>query len=473
MAAEYKGEFYFKSPDFDFELAVNDALIFNLYSYRILIFKMDGNWNHHASTEVLKQGLQKLTERCPPLGGKVVSIEHLVEEQHGWKKVIPGPGIKLVVRDLRSELKYADLEAREFPAEALICEQVVPISPAPIMEGEAPGSVFQYTWIDGGALLAVGIDHPITDGNGMNTIMGMLAEECRRAQSGQPSPKTYEPRDATVLGTDRSLIRSLENNAKNSPNYHRSYTFLDQPPLHVEEKIESDPKMDTDMYMFQILPEKLVELKNAASTNGLKISTHDALSALTWRSVMISRYKAGVIKDLDTEVEFHLPTDVRGLLGLDKDYVGNAVYFITCTMRLRELIQPDSLPKAAALIRKQLSARNADLIAGYHSLVKSLADLSQMTFGWIQNVTTTAFAIGSSWKANQMYGADWGSAFGPVMRFRSPDVGFFGVFRGLAFVCPRVQGTGPAEIQMWLEPVGWEALQNDKLFMKFYEKIGR
>src|ERR1700753_2243522 len=127
MATDQEGEFYFKGPDFDFDFAVNDALIFNLYSYRILVFKIDGHQSHIATTEILKRGLQKVVERCPPLGGKIVFIDTKPGEQQGWKKALPGPGIKLVVRDLRSKLNYADLEAKGFPAGAFKCEDVVPI----------------------------------------------------------------------------------------------------------------------------------------------------------------------------------------------------------------------------------------------------------------------------------------------------------------------------------------------------------
>jgi hypothetical protein len=71
-----------------------------------------------------------------------------------------------------------------------------------------------------------------------------------------------------------------------------------------------------------------------------------------------------------------------------------------------------------------------------------------------------------------MYGADWGGDFGKVERFRSPDVGFFGVFKGLTFICPRVGGReGEAEVQTWLEAEGWEVLRKDEVFMKFCDRI--
>jgi hypothetical protein len=467
---DVEGEFFFVGPHFDFDFAITDAIVFNLYSYRILVFKIDNPSGHAATTSSLKTALQKLVERCPPLGGVVVNIENKPGEQHGWKKVRPGPGIKLVVRDLRSKLDYHDLEARNFPTEALKCEEVVPISPAPVVEGEAPASVFQYTWIKGGALLTVGIDHPITDGNGMNTIMGMLAEECKRAHSEPEQPKNSSfPQDRAVLGTNRSAVRALESKTKDRPEDHPGYKFLSEPPSHEE---SHGPEPDISQFMFQITPAKLEELKKTANTLNPRISTHDAITALLWRSVMLARYTAGTITDLDTEVEFYLPTDVRRFLELDNDYIGNVVYFVTGKMPLRDLLQPSSLPKLAASIRSALESRDEELIGGYHSLCKRLPDLSQMSFAMLESVTTTSFALGTSWRAGQMYGADWGSDFGPVMRFRSPDVGFFGVFKGLSFICPRVQGTGPAEFQTWFEPEGWKAVQKDELFTRFCTRIG-
>jgi hypothetical protein len=462
-------ELFFRGPDFDFEFAVSDALIFNLYSYRILVFKVDGLQGHIRATEALQKGLQNLVKRCPPLGGKVVFIKSKPGEQQGWKKALPSTGIKLVVRDLRSQLNYSQLEAKDFPPSAFKCDQVVPISPAPILEGEAPGSVFQFTWIEGGALLTVGIDHPIADGNAMNTLMGLLAEECRRAQVPSLATNETVSEEAQVLGIDRTPVRSLESKTKANPEDHLAYTFLPEPPGHHEESHGKEPEID--LYMFTITSEKLVELKEAAMDGG-HISTHDAICALTWRSSMLARYHAGTIKDLDTTVSLNLPTNCREFMELDRNYVGNAVYFIQCKMPLRELLQLDSLPTIAKMIRAQLEARNHELIAGFHSLVKSLPNLSQMTFGWIPDITTTAFCLGSSWKADQMYGSNWGDVFGPVRRFRSPDVGFFGVFKGFTFICPPIPGTGAAEFQTWLEPAGWEILQKDELFQKYCTRIG-
>lgn len=459
-----QGEFYFKGPNFDFDFAINDALMINLYSYRILVFKITNPSGHSATTEALKIALQRVVTRCPPLGGIIVSNNP--GEHKNWKKALPGPGIKLFVRDLREKLDYQDLEAKDFPPEAFKCEETVPISPAPIMEGAAPGSVFQYNWIKGGALLTVGINHPITDGNGMNMVMGMISEECKRISSGAESNDLSQ---CKIFGTDRSIVRALEGKFFTNPEDHSSYKFLDAPPSYEEESHGPEPNIS--MFTFQITPSKLVDLKAAANMLNPKVSTHDAICALTWRGVMLSRYKSGTITDLNEEVELHMPTDVRRIIGLEKDYVGNAVYYIVCKISLSELLDSASLPKVASIIRSALELRSKELIAGYHSLVKSLPDVSQMTFGWIERMNTTAFCLGTSWRADQMYGADWGEDFGPVMRFRSPDVGFFGVFQGLTFICPRVQGAGPAEFQTWLEPEGWEALRKDEMFKKFCERI--
>jgi hypothetical protein len=456
---------FFPGPDFNFDFAVIDSFIFNLYSYRILVFKIDDLTGHDTTTEALKLALEKLVHRCPPLGGIVINTEDQPGEQGGWKKALPGPGIKLVVRDLRDKLDYADLEAKDFPPEAFKCEETVPISPALIVGGEAPGSVFQYSWIKGGALLSVGIDHPISDGNGMNLIMGLIAEECKRAALGAEANGVCKQE---VIGMDRSVVRALEGKTLARPEDHPAYHFLDAPPVQVKSK---GPEPNNNLFMFQITPSKLAELKAAAAGLNPKVSTHDAICALMWRASMLSRYKAGTVSDLDEEVDFHIPTDIRRFIGLEPDYIGNAVYFITCKIRLAELLEPTSLPKVAALIRSALDSRSYERMAGHHALMKSLPHIGQQTIHGLARMNKTAFALGSSWRAQQMYGADWGSAFGPVMRFRSPDLGFFGSFRGMSFICPRVQGQGKAEFQTWLEPEGWEFLQKDEMWANFCERI--
>lgn len=161
-----------------------------------------------------------------------------------------------------------------------------------------------------------------------------------------------------------------------------------------------------------------------------KVSTHDAVCALTWRAITLSRYATGIITNLNEHVEFHMPTDVRRYINLPNAYIGNAVYYVTCNLSLKDLLDPTSLPKVASMIRSALDSRSKERIAGWYTLLKSLPDVRQARSAWANKMHTTAFVIGSSWRADSMYSADWGEDFGPVIRCRSPDVRFFGALKG-------------------------------------------
>lgn len=52
-----EGEFFFEGPDFNFDFAINDALMLNLYSDRISVFKIASSSGHAATTEALKIAL--------------------------------------------------------------------------------------------------------------------------------------------------------------------------------------------------------------------------------------------------------------------------------------------------------------------------------------------------------------------------------------------------------------------------------
>lgn len=461
----YKQQFFFRGPDFDFDFAITDALKINSYSYRILIFKIDSVFSYVATTETLKIALQKVVEKCPPLGS--VIVENHTGEQPGWKKALPGPGIKLVVRDLRRELDYRHLEANDFPPQALKSEDLVPISVAPITQGEAPGSVFQYTWINGGALLTIGINQPITDGNGMNQIIGMIAEECKQISAGINPNELFQHEP---MGMDRSLIREVRGTEFTRPEDHPSYDWLDTVPSH-EEKDNQHQEPNISMFTIQITPSKLASLKAAANITNPRVSTHDAVCALIWRATMLSRYAAGIITNLDEQVHFFMPTDVRRLLGLPKDYIGRAVYHVTCKLPLRDLLDATSLPTVTSLIRSTLESRSKARVEGFYTLLHSLPGIRQISCACMKTKLTTAFVMGSSWRADQMYGSDWGGEFGPVIRLRSPDVGFFGSLKGQGMICPRVRGKGAAEVQMWVADEGWEALKRDEMFGRYCERI--
>lgn len=147
------------------------------------------------------------------------------------------------------------------------------------------------------------------------------------------------------------------------------------------------------------------------------------------------------------------------------------VYFMSCSMTLAELLLPSSLPTAAALIRKDLLRIDKDHVVGLLRLGAALPHTGMLLWAAVPTFTTTCVGLATSWKADSMYGADWGPVFGGVRRFRCPDTGFLASFQGGPFVLPRVNGMGPAEVLMWLAPKGRDALRKDELFNRFLMEV--
>lgn len=166
----------------------------------------------------------------------------------------------------------------------------------------------------------------------------------------------------------------------------------------------------------------MISQTDSTTPNAPPISTHDALSALIWRSVLFirSHRRSTPTQPLpaSTASSIFLPSDARRHLALSPAYVGNAVYQLTATLDLATLLSPTGPQAAASAIRQAITAVTPDLVASYTT------ELQRRWVEWqFMNGTTdtTGVGMGTDWTSGTaIYGDDWGEAFGPVVRYRYP-----------------------------------------------------
>src|SRR5580704_14185993 len=91
-------------PSFHIDLAALDARHPVHYSRRLLIFRCASAAQRDAQLAALKTALQALLLRCPILGGTIVPLppDKAKEGKEDWRTIVPGQGIELIVRDLRT-----------------------------------------------------------------------------------------------------------------------------------------------------------------------------------------------------------------------------------------------------------------------------------------------------------------------------------------------------------------------------------
>ena len=288
----------------------SDVWLPGIYSRRILSLELPDNSTHERALDCLQRGLQSLVDGTPELGGLVVALpveDKANKEDVPWKAIKPYKGIEFRIKDLKSEIpSYKELESKGFHVAAFKDDLLVPVA---VMYQPEPNAVMilQASLIEGGLLLTVCLCHSLTDGNGMNAITIALAEQCKLAAQVEGALK---PR---AMNMDRKVMVELTGNKKelsDHPAYGRVEGAFkpkigtEEAPTHDENGtkeplkdsviMEDEPEKQAaatppppQVHTYRISTAKAAALKEIASAQG-RVSTHDAIAALMWRTLTVS-----------------------------------------------------------------------------------------------------------------------------------------------------------------------------------------
>ncbi len=317
-----EGSTFFSGPDFHIDLPAIDALHPVHYGRRLLIFRCVSSEQRSAQLAALKAGLQALVRRCPILGGTVIPQppNEAFGSQPIWRNIEPGNGLELVVRDLRTALpSFAEFEADGFQPAHLPYDLLVPIPR--LIDDDQPFAAckVQYSAFEGGTVLTWGISHSVTDGSGNNELTRILSEQVRLA--GQPTGTIAK--ETSILGLDRSALRSITTGPPFKIEDHPGYAKPSVPP-QLHEGVPAHPFQASSPevpVVIRITASNLAKLKSDATLgNGARVSTHDALAGLLWRSTMLIRSRrtaSGEGVPPTTSTTLFFPSDARKHIHVD------------------------------------------------------------------------------------------------------------------------------------------------------------
>lgn len=462
----------FQGPSFHVDLAALDARHPIHYSRRLLIFRCASSAQRDAQLAALKSGLQALVLRCPLLGGTVVPLPPDVvrDGEEDWRTIVPGQGLELIVRDLRTEMaSFAELEASQFPTLGFPYDLLVPVPYDLGNDRPYAACKVQFSAIDGGTILTYAMSHSVADGSGNNELFRILSEETRRAQEQQASRDLGDGGDSaaatTIMGLDRSALRGLTSEIPFDIKDHPAFTWNTTPPPAEASAHPFEATTPEVPVLLHVSPAQLALLKADATTpDAPPISTHDALAALMWRSVLLirSRRPASALP-ASTKTSIFLPSDARRQLNLPPSYIGNAVYQLTAPLELGTLLSPSGLQQAASALRAAITAATPSLIASYMTMIKT----RWVDWQFLGTATTTGFPMGTDWTSGVLYGQDWGEAFGPLVRYRYPGK----IGEGGGCILPRLPD-GTAEVLVSVMPGEVEALTSIEGFGKYLVEEG-
>jgi hypothetical protein len=454
----------FSGPSFHVDLSGLDARHPVHYSQRLLIFRCSSSAQREAQLAAFKVGLQALVERCPLLGGIVVPLPS--DEARGgkddWRTIVPDKGMELVVRDLRTKIpSFQKLEAANFPSQMLPYDLVMPIPQAMSNDRPFAACKMQFSAIEGGTILTWSMTHSLADGSGNNELMRILSDETRLAQEHYSEDVTKEAR-STGIGLDRSVMLNLKSELPFNIEDHPAYMLqkpIEQPPPHPFQATGPETEL-----ILRISPASLAQLKSDATTPGAPpISTHDALTALVWRTVILIRSRRSASArevPASTLASMYMPSDARRHLNLPQSYVANVVYQLTASLDLGTLLSPTGLQHAASAIRRAITAVNPVIVSSL------LAKTNETWLDWqfMNNYATTGAAMGTEWTSGVLYSRDWGEGFGPLVAYRSPGV----VGQGSCWVLPKLPD-GSAEVCVAIMPEEEVVLRGVEGFGKYID----
>jgi hypothetical protein len=469
------------------ELVYSDVWLPGIYSRRILSFELPTSFSHERALDCLHRALQSLVDGTPELGGQVVVLpadDDGNEENVPWKAIKPYKGIEFVIKDFRTELpSYRELERKGFPTAEFKDDLLVPV-PIPIQPEPNAEMIVQASLIEGGLLLTVCLCHNLTDGNGMNAIMIALAEQCGLAA------QVEGPLEPRVMSMDRRVMLKLtgsKNQLGDHPAYgHREGAFVPhvtaQGANGTEDSLmdsviaESEPEKQTTgttasppatVHTYRITSAAAADLKAIAGTQ-TRISTHDAIAALMWRTLTIARYKAGRLS-ADKTSTYTFPHNSRRHVGLPEDWVGNCCYFVSASLPVSKILEPDSLPIMAAEIRAGLNAVNKDVVGGLMELRKPCT--YDITWWPLGEVNEPWILMMTSLYHSELFGVDFGESLGRVKHFGTSDEGVMGGIRSVGLVGVKVEGGG-CDVSLGFDEEEERFVKEDEVWGKSVKEVG-
>jgi hypothetical protein len=482
---------FISGPAPKLDLVYSDVWLPGIYSRRILSFELPHNSSHERALDCLHRGLQSLVDGTPELGGLVVALpvdDEANNEDVPWKTIKPYKGVEFRIKDLRNEIpSYKELESKGFPVAAYKDDFLVPV---PVMFQAEPNAVMivQASLIEGGLLFTVCLCHSLTDGNGMNAITIALAKQCKLAAQAEGP---LEPR---AMNMDRKVMVELTGDKKNLSD-HPAYGRVEgafKPKIATEEApsdeengtkellkdsviMEDEPEKQAStappppqVHTYRISTAKATALKEIASAQG-RVSTHDAIAALMWRTLTVSRYKAGRLS-ADKTSTYTFPHNSRRHVGLPKDWVGNCCYFVSASLPVSQILEPNSLPVLAAAIRAGLNTVNKEVVGGIMELRKPCS--YDITWWPLLEVNEPWILMMTSLYHSELFGVDFGDSLGRVKHFGTSDEGVMGGIRSVGLVGAKVDGGG-CDVSLGLDGEEEAFVNDDEVWGKFVHEVGK
>ena len=373
------------------------------------------------------------------------------------------------VKDLtNTSLDYDVIRSQGFPSQVFDGETLcrtdvyaVPGSPVPVFLAQA-------NYITGGLLLGLSIWHGALDGTAITEVLRQWAQNCRALQD--PEDKDHKVSTLSGAAFDKSRLSKVSANRDVSIKDHPEFLLLPDVPTSPPPAATRTVKTE----IFYISPASVSALKDIASPRNASspkteyswISTHTAISALIWQSIMIATYSHE--QPIPDSVSiFSSPLNARKRMEppLAPDLLASAWCFHDSRLPIKTLLEA-SLADIADVVRKATDRIDSKYIESLITMVDGVQNRSLLLPLVYMDVLKTC-SILTSWARFPIYDFDWGNAMGGrCERVRTVSSGMFNGMHVLLPELPDEMGGG-LEIVVGLEDDAMDRLKQDRVWTRF------
>ncbi|PSN64571.1 hypothetical protein BS50DRAFT_576012 [Corynespora cassiicola Philippines] len=443
---------------------------------------------HDAIVKILDVGLQRLYASFPWTAGRVIDINSTAGGPPVYKIRSLGAMPCLTMKDYTKDQMgptMSTLREAKFPFSMLGEEKW---APCPTFAGlgfdattwpasaadSAPVLLLQASFIRGGLLLCVNVQHNVADMTGQAAMINLLSKACRG--------EAFTDEEMRVGNMARKgVIPLIEDGYKPGRELEKQIIQpqpTPQPPPAQAHAPTSDIAMpeagappQCSWSYFRFGGHELNELKDLATRtlpagfNGY-ITTDDALSALLFQSVLRARSSR---LPPNREVTFARAVDARRYLGAPASYPGILQNMTYHEYTLDALL---SMPLGgiAAEMRQQVDPRESDLAYRTRSLATFISQSpeNRARANFTATLKLDADVMLSSWAKIDAYHVDFGLGLGLPEAVRRP--GFVPV-ESLFYLMPKARD-GEVAVALCLRAEDLERLKGDDDFTRFGEFVG-
>lgn len=469
--------------DMELDLLGAQPALFRLYTQLAFVFRAQEQVQHDTIVSTLTAGLERLAQAFPYTAGQVINTTADPNGAPSYRirplEAVP----RLTVKNYENDAAIptlAQLEEAQYPMSMLHedtwapCPTLSslafdPTKPSGSGTEPAPVMLVQLSFIKGGVVLCINMQHNVCDMMGQAAVMAWFSKACRgeefTAQELEignadrretvPVPNGSVDQDHILSDLEDQLLPTTTTASNNDAPAPPAPT----PP----------PPCSWSYYKFP--PSSQLHLK-ALATSSLPpstpfISTDDALSAFILTSLL--RIRRPRLPSPSRTISLARAVDARRYLSVPSNYPGILQNMAYTNFTITEL-STMPLSHVAAHLRRKIDPELSDVAQRTRSLLTFLSqapeNMNKVSFTARQRYDADVAL--SSWAKVPAYEWDFGMGLGAAVAVRRP--GFVPV-ESLVYVMPR-DADGGVVVAMCLREGDVERLRGDGEWGGLVEFVG-